>query len=498
MHDSNPRPHAANDSTARNQRGPARRDFLGRLGGLVAAALLPGSVRAGRAATELQAAPEAPPSWPRGSDGYESQRRRAVWQAMKPDRYPDLIVHAESEADIVETLRHAADRSLPVAVRCGGHSYVAAFLRDGGILLDVSRLRRLDIDRERKTFHAQPGVSAAEVSALLAEEGLAFPVAHAPTVTLGGYLLGGGMGWNGESWGRIACDNVRSLTMVSAAAERLTISDGNHPDLFRAARGAGPAFCGAVTGFRLRAFPRPPAILHSTWVFPAQAASRVAVWLQQAAAAGIADIELTLVLGNERDGTQVRPVCIATATAFDATPEHGESALRAIGRSAPRGDALNVEERREVTMADLFAVSATGTPRRLAADNVWTMQPLDAVDRMGAHFAAAAAPDSVVIVNFRGGTGRPDGLTYSVGGAAYVLWMASWSGSDADEPNLRWVDRAAELLDPLATGCYVNETDFVRRPERVRRCYSPEAWAHIRKVRARYDPQDRFPAPFAI
>src|SRR5678816_3358472 len=106
----------------------------------------------------------------------------AVWQALKPPRYPDLIVHARSEADVVEVLRYARARRTTVAVKGGGHNYVASYLRNGGILLDVSNLREVDVDTSQALVHARPGIRAAELCERLKSQGLAFPLAHSASV----------------------------------------------------------------------------------------------------------------------------------------------------------------------------------------------------------------------------------------------------------------------------------------------------------------------------
>jgi len=138
----------------------SRRSFLARAGQLAAGwALSPSLAVASQAgasgdATRLAVASQ----FPRGQDGYELQRIGAVWQALKPPRYPDLIVQARSEADVVEVLRYARARRTTVAVKGGGHNYVASYLRNGGILLDVSNLREVDVDTSRALVHARPGV----------------------------------------------------------------------------------------------------------------------------------------------------------------------------------------------------------------------------------------------------------------------------------------------------------------------------------------------------
>ena len=262
-----------------------RRAFLAGLGGMVIGSASTPLVRAGRNRRQAGIEQElkvAGNIHRRGHPEYERVRRDMVWQAWKPERFPDLIVNAHEEGDIIETVRYANSQGLPLSVRGSGHNYVASYLREGGILLDVSRLQEVEIDVGAQQAMVQPGVTSAAFSAALAEHGLAFPVAHGPSVALGGYLLGGGMGWNGEYWNRFACYNVTAIELVTAAGEKLKVSRDAHTDLFWAARGAGPGFFAVATRFHLDVFPLPQAITSCTYVYSIDQLDNLIGWLEQA------------------------------------------------------------------------------------------------------------------------------------------------------------------------------------------------------------------------
>src|SRR5262245_23524787 len=128
----------------------------------------------------------------RGDDGYEEARRASCWNARTPDRYPDVIVQAESEDDVLRAVALARDREMRIGVRSGGHSWAGNHVRDGGLLLDVSRLTAIDIDKAASRATVEPGRPGNELAAALAEEDLFFPAGHCPGVGVGGYLLQGG------------------------------------------------------------------------------------------------------------------------------------------------------------------------------------------------------------------------------------------------------------------------------------------------------------------
>ncbi len=165
-------------------------------------------------------------AYERGDDGYEAARRATVWNARLPDRFPDVIVQAHTEADVVAAFRFAAEHSHRVGVRSGGHSWAANHVRDGGVLLDVSRLDALAVDPATMTATGGPGRKGHEMCAALADQGLFFPAGHCKGVAVGGYLLQGGYGWNGRVLGP-ACQSVIGLDVVTADGEQV-FADADH------------------------------------------------------------------------------------------------------------------------------------------------------------------------------------------------------------------------------------------------------------------------------
>ena len=192
----------------------------------------------------------------RGADGYETARRETVWNGLLPERFPDVIVQAHDTDDVVAAIRYARANGYHVGVCSGGRSWAASHLRDGGLLLDVSRLDHCTVEPDRMTADVGPGKSASVFATDLDAQGLFFPAGHCEGIRLGGYLLQGGYGWNSSVVGP-ACESVLGLEVVTADGEQIYCDPENHPDLYWAARGSGPGFFGVVTSFKLRIYPRP-------------------------------------------------------------------------------------------------------------------------------------------------------------------------------------------------------------------------------------------------
>ena len=166
----------------------------------------------------------------RGDAAYEAARRATMWNALVPDRFPDVIVQAASEADAVRAVRLARREDLRIGVRAGGHSWAGNHVRDGGMLLDVSRLDEVTVDPAAMRATVQPGKEGAALLKELAAHDLFFPGGHCVGVCVGGYLLQGGFGWNGRVHGP-ACMSVEAIDVVTAEGELVRADATHHPDL---------------------------------------------------------------------------------------------------------------------------------------------------------------------------------------------------------------------------------------------------------------------------
>ncbi len=123
-------------------------------------------------------------------------------ESPDPDRRPEVIVRVEDEQDVIAAIHFARAHQRKVVVRGGGHNWCQPTLRQGGILIDLSRLDRvISIDVEARKAVVQPVISNRDAQKIFNAHGLAFPSGHCPQVKLSGYLLGGGMSWNQGVWG---------------------------------------------------------------------------------------------------------------------------------------------------------------------------------------------------------------------------------------------------------------------------------------------------------
>ena len=177
-------------------------------------------------------------------------------------------------------MRLARSEGLEVTVCSGGHSWAANHLREGVLLIDLGALDSVRLDPGEATAVVGPGCRGTELLGLLAPHRLFFPVGHCVGVAVGGYLLQGGYGWNGRVLGP-ACMSVEAIDVVTADGEELRADEHTHSQLLWAARGSGPGFFAAVTGFHLRLHPLPGVVANAVHTFPIAVLEDLFRWVAQ-------------------------------------------------------------------------------------------------------------------------------------------------------------------------------------------------------------------------
>jgi len=179
---------------------------------------------------------------------YESARR--VYNA-DIDRRPRLIVQCADAADVVHCVDYAREDKLLIAVRGGGHSAPGFGTCDGGLVIDLSRMRSVRVDQERRTAKVEGGCTWGDVDRSTHPFGLATPGGIISTTGVGGLTTGGGFGYLSRRYG-LACDNLISADIVTADGQIRTANGERNADLFWGIRGGGGNFGIAVSvEFRL-------------------------------------------------------------------------------------------------------------------------------------------------------------------------------------------------------------------------------------------------------
>jgi FAD/FMN-containing dehydrogenase len=190
-----------------------------------------------------------------GDTGYDTARH--VWNAMI-DRRPSVIARCRGVADVIEAVSFACDQDLPISIRAGGHNVAGHAVCDVGLMIDLSLMRSVRVDPNRRRAWVEGGATWRDVDQQTTASGLATPGGVVSATGVAGLTLSGGIGWLRASHG-LSIDNLISLDVVLAGGRLVRASEAENPDLFWALRGGGGNF-GVVTALEFQLHPIPTSV----------------------------------------------------------------------------------------------------------------------------------------------------------------------------------------------------------------------------------------------
>ena len=415
---------------------------------------------------------------------------RAVSAAV--DRRPRLIVQPAVAEEVAYVVSLARESGLELAVRSGGHSAAGHGVSDGGIVLDLSRLKRLEIDPGRRVAWAETGLTAGELTSCAGAHGLAVGFGDSGAVGIGGLTLGGGVGYLVRKHG-LTIDSLLGAELVTADGELLQVDADEHPDLFWAIRGGGGNF-GVATRFRYRLHPV-DVVVGGMLVLPATP-EVLAGFVEAAEAApdelsAIANVMPAPPLPFIPQEQHGRLAVLATLVHAGAE-EDAERVLAPFRALAPPvADLL-----RPLRYPELFGEAEGGgglraVVRSLFVDEVDTAVAGSILDRLG----ASSAQMSVAQIRVLGGAVarvRNEATAYAHRRRRIMVNVAALYARPGEAAvHEAWAGEAAASLRRGEDRVYVNFLGD-EGPERVRAAYPGETWERLREVKRRYDPTNLF------
>lgn len=426
--------------------------------------------------------------------GYEEARRSAVWNGLKPGRKPALIVIAGSRDDVARAVALARQEGLSIGIRSGGHSWDGNALRDGGLLLDLSRLKAIEVNAQARTATIEPGVHVDELIAALSEHNLYFPVGHCASVGMGGFLLGGGAGFNSSAIGPAAY-SLRAIDVVLADGETLHATDDQHTDILWAARGSGPGFFAAATRMHLDLRPM-PGVVASAWQVHALTEFDVLLpWYLEANATLMESGCLAMLVAAANPLSDQRDtVLMLVAYVFADDLEQAKSLMAPLETAPGLDRALLHQGPRATTMSEMIVLFDQLYPDgyRYLCDNVWIS---DAAEKnlWGQEVKAVmeSIPTAQSSVWLMPGTHHTHpNAAYSLTSDVNFQIFAGYQDSALDEQILAWQNAGMDRIDQYSLGGgYVGDSSLSRRPMAV---LHPSSAARLEALRQTYDPEGRF------
>jgi FAD/FMN-containing dehydrogenase len=409
------------------------------------------------------------------------------------DRRPSLIVKAASSADVARTIIFAREHDLEIAVRGGSHSVAGHSTTEGGIVLDLSAMKGLHIDAERKLAWAQPGLTAGEYTVAAAAHGLATPFGDSPSVGIGGLTLGGGIGWLVRKFG-LTIDALVGVDVVTADGRLVTADATENSDLFWAVRGGGGNF-GVVTRFQFRLYPVEETLLGMLLLPPTREVLQSLVPIAASAPEELSTISFLMpappapFVPEAVQGQLVLAVMFVyagdPAAGFAAIEPFKQVATPLAEMVAPLPYPAIYEFTKEAGRA---APSAT---RSMFLDTLDD----DAIDTILAYTAAPSSPHAMTQIRILGGAmGRvPASETAFAHRDATVMIAMITPFEDATETPVHeaWTSAYFEALRPAATGVYSNFLSD-EGDGRVHEAYPGLTYQRLAQVKRRYDPTNVF------
>jgi FAD/FMN-containing dehydrogenase len=429
-------------------------------------------------------------------DGYDEAR--ALWNGVI-DRRPTLIVKVADADDVAASVRFARDHGLTVTARGGGHGVAGNALTDGGLVVDFSLVKAVEVDPGARTARAGAGVTLGELDRATQEHGLAAPLGVVSQTGIAGLTLSGGIGWLRRKHG-LAADNLLSLEVVTADGTQVRASESENPELFWALRGGGGSF-GLVTSFEYRLHRVGPEVFVAFVLYPGARSSEVLRAVDAYTGSAPDEVAPLAFMGR-----------VPHADAFPAEA-HGEPYVAVAAVYA--GDAED-GERTLAPLRDLGdpIVDLSGVLPYVEAQSLldedypdgwryyWKSANLDdlsdgALEALVRSAETAPSHHSTIDVWFHGGAlDRVDPSATAFGPRpAYLVGVeANWESGQPDDVNVAWARKAIADLEPYSSGGgYLNfPGNFEEGESQLQASYGARNYDRLRALKSELDPDNRF------
>jgi FAD/FMN-containing dehydrogenase len=424
------------------------------------------------------------------NEDYDSARQ--VWNTAY-NRYPAVVVRARDAADVLQAVRFARRQELPFSIRSGGHSMAGYGAVEGGVMLNLSEMKGISVDPERRVAWAQTGLKAAEYGEKAQAHGLATPFGDVGTVGIAGLTLGGGIGYLARKYG-LAIDNLLSAEVVTADGRLLTASETEHPDLFWALRGGGGNF-GVVTGLEYRLQPV-GTIVGGAIIHEATAEAMVNLYrVASEAPEGLTTIAFVLrapplpFIPADKVGSLI----LMTTFCYAGDVADGMAAIEPLRHlGTPVAEVVM-----PMPYTGLYQLTADGAVSRPLTIRTGFARGLDRrmAETIMKHARQFVSPFGAVQLRVLGGAAArvpAEATAFAHRDKTLMLnvWSA-WTDPAEAAANAAWLERAWRDLGPMTDGAYVNFLED-EGPERVRAAYPDSIRRRLAAVKERYDPTNFF------
>jgi FAD/FMN-containing dehydrogenase len=428
----------------------------------------------------------------------EYDQARKIWNGMIDTR-PACIVQCSGPADVIDVVRFARTHELLVSVRGGGHNVSGKALCDGGMMIDLSRMKGIHVNPTARIARAQAGVTLGELDRETQAFGLVTPAGIVTTTGIAGLTLGGGIGYLSRKYG-LTCDNLLSVDLVTAEGEYLTVSQTQHPDLFWGVRGGGGNF-GIVTSFEYQLHALGPMVLGGMLLHPMKDAPAFLRYYRDFIADAPDELAVVPLLRLAPpapflpSSVHGQPV-VGVIALYAGAIEDAESCIAPLRQyGTPLVDGIKPTPFR-VLQSMLDASARPGLQYYVKSE---FLPPLsDAlIDTIVDHASRITSPLSVIAGFHLGGAVsrvEEDATAYSHRDAAYSLIInCAWRDPAESATHIQWTREFWTALQPFSRGgAYINFQSRDEGEDRVINTYGTAKYKRLAVLKRKYDPSNFF------
>lgn len=427
-----------------------------------------------------------------------------IWNGMI-ERQPALVVRCSGSADVMTAVKFARDAGLPVSVRSGGHNVASTALCDDGVVVDLTGMRNVFVDQDRRTVRAAGGARLGDVDHETQAFAQATPFGVVSKTGIAGLTLNGGMGFLTRRLG-LSCDNLVGADVVTADGKLVHADSERNSDLLWALRGGGGSF-GVVTSLEYRLHDVGPEVFMAIVFYPVEVGKEgLRAWREFMRDAPNELMSIALYWSAPEEEPfppewHGKPVFILGGC-WSGPLDQAEEAVRPLRELAKPVADLSGPMPFEMVQ-QLFDAEFPDGQR-----HYWKSLYLADVDEAVAELCDRATADrpsplTSIDVWALGGAMRAEpegGSAFAQREAPFLLAIeANWESADDDAANLAWARDLFAEASPLSPGgTYLNFPGFAEEGEDLLRVSYGSSYERLKEVKAKYDPENVFRGSFSI
>ncbi|TNV22019.1 FAD-binding oxidoreductase [Buttiauxella sp. B2] len=426
--------------------------------------------------------------------GYDEVRQ--IWNAMI-DRKPALIARCASSEDVVQAIEFGRTQNLLISIRGGGHNIAGNAVCEDGLMIDLSLMKRVEVDLATCRASVEPGCTLGDFDAVVQAYGLATPLGINSTTGVAGLTLGGGFGWLSRKYG-MTIDNLLSAEVVTADGSQLHTSESENSDLFWGLRGGGGNF-GVVTRFEFQLHPVGPNVLSGLIVFPFDQAKLVITQFARFTETMPEELNVWMVtrkapplpfLPEDVYGKEM----VALALCYVGDPHEGEKLIEPLrGFGTVLGEHIGVQP--YIAWQQAFDPLLSKGARNYWKSHNFSQLSDGVIDAIIEYAAKLPSPQCEIFIGTIGGqtaSVAPEAMAYSSRDANYVMNVhGRWESAAEDEHCIAWAREFFAKSQPFASsGAYIN---FLTQEETDRIAFAYGAtYNRLVELKNKYDPSNLF------